>query len=445
MNNLIKLYDFMRNIFLLLFFVVGSVYSQNPIIKDNFTADPTARVFEGKVYLYPSHDIKSSLPDFKDWFCMEDYHVYSSENLVDWTDHGVILSQDDVPWIKPKCYTMWAPDCVHKDGKYYFFFPSLLNKEEREFGVGIAVSDTPYGPFSVDSVPIKGISGKDPCVFIDDDGEAYIYVSAGGLHVAKLNKNMREADSKRIFIEGLPEGFKEGPFVFKKNGKYYLTYPWNRKTTQTLAYAIGDTPFGPFEHKGVIMDETECWTNHHSLVEYKDQWYLFYQTNQYSPKFDVNRSVRIDSLFFNQDGTIRKVIPTLRGVGLSDARKKIQIDRYSEKSPDGVKILFVNENNKFDGWKSVFSKKGAWLKYNNVDFGELPVKDVKIRVSSESGGRMKLCASDNIIAYINIPGHNDWNIITVPIISENVPTGIHDISLSLLDGNNIEVDWISFL
>ena len=144
---------------------------------------------------------------------------------------------------------------------------------------------------------------------------------------------MTELASEPKLVEGLPEGFKEGPFAFERNGKYYFTFPWVREKdgTETLAYAMADHPMGPFTFKGIIMDEspTKCWTNHHSIVEYQEQWYLFYHHNDYSPKFDKNRSVRIDSLNFNPDGTIQKVIPTLRGVGLTNARSRIQIDRYS--------------------------------------------------------------------------------------------------------------------
>ena len=112
--------------------------AQNPIIRDQFTADPTARVFNNKVYLYPSHDIVPPAGQRQDWFCMEDYHVFSSENLTDWTDHGVIVTQNKVPWVKPNSYSMWAPDCVYKDGKYYFYFPSNP-ASGMGFGIGVAV------------------------------------------------------------------------------------------------------------------------------------------------------------------------------------------------------------------------------------------------------------------------------------------------------------------
>ena len=224
--------------------------AQNPVIRNQFTADPTARVFNNKVYLYPSHDINEPDPApegmRKDWFCMADYHVFSSENLTDWTDHGIIITQNEVPWVQPDSYSMWAPDCVYKDGKYYFYFPSTP-KGGRGFAIGVATADNPEGPFTCEPEPIKGVSGIDPCVLVDDDGQAYIYWSGMGIRGAKLKSNMKEIDGEMQEIalpqrpgnnapassmkvagrnmEGLPDGFKEGPFAFKRGDWYYLTFP----------------------------------------------------------------------------------------------------------------------------------------------------------------------------------------------------------------------------
>ena len=428
--------------------ITGALQAQNPIIRDQFTADPTARVFEGKLYVYPSHDIPSPIDRLKEWFCMADYHVFSSENLTDWTDHGVILSQENVPWVAPESYSMWAPDSVYKNGKYYFYFPSTPKGEGmRGFNIGVAVADKPYGPFTPQASPIKGVMGIDPCVLVDKDGQAYIYWSGRGMSVAKLKENMLELATEPVQIAGLPEGFKEGPFAFERNGKYYFTFPWVKDKTETLAYAMGDSPMGPFEFKGIIMDESPvgCWTNHHSLVEYKDQWYLFYHHNDYSPEFDKNRSIRADSLFFNPDGTIRKVIPTLRGVGLTDARKEIQLDRYSRLSDKGAAIDYLNQANKFEGWKTLLSTDGAWVQYNRVDFGSQAPRKVKARVSSASGGTLQIRidgADGTVIAEVKVPKGNQWTEIEAPVRSGK--SGIHDLYVSLKGNDKVEIDWLSF-
>jgi beta-xylosidase len=315
--------------------------AQNPVIRNQFTADPTARVFNNKVYLYPSHDINEPDPApegmRKDWFCMANYHVFSSENLTDWTDHGIIITQNEVPCVQPDSYSMWAPDCVYKDGKYYFYFPSTP-KGGRGFAIGVATADNPEGPFTCEPEPIKGVSGIDPCVLVDDDGQAYIYWSGMGIRGAKLKSNMKEIDGEMQEIalpqrpgnnapassmkvagrnmEGLPDGFKEGPFAFKRGDWYYLTFPWVRgdtsngqNPTETLAYSMSKSPLGPWEFKGIIMAEhaNKCWTNHHSLVEYKGQWYLFYHDCVPSNDITHLRSLKVQRLFYNEDGTIQKV------------------------------------------------------------------------------------------------------------------------------------------
>lgn len=437
---------------LLLGMAVATAYvvcAQNPVINGQFTADPTARVFNGRVYLYPSHDIPSPIEKLKDWFCMADYHVFSSSNLTDWEDHGVIVSQDKVPWVQDGSYTMWAPDCVEKNGRYYFYFPAAPKGEERGFGIGVAVADHPTGPFMPMWKPIKGVHGIDPCVLIDHDGQAYIYYAGGALWMARLKDNMTELASNPVRIDGLPEGFKEGPFAFERNGKYYLTFPWVRKKngTETLAYAMADHPMGPFTFKGIIMDEspTGCWTNHHSIVQYQNQWYLFYHHNDYSPRFDKNRSVRIDSLCFNADGTIQKVVPTLRGVGIANARNRIDIDRYSSVSSKGVSIDYLDTTDCFKGWKTLFSGKQNALIYNKVDFAQEKVERFTVRVRSPKGGTMTVRADGakgTVIAKMKLPKSNQWTQASTPVVTP--PLGIHDLHFTVQTAGTVEVDWVGF-
>lgn len=418
--------------------------AQNPVIRDQFTADPTARVFNGKMYLYPSHDIPSPVERLKEWFCMGDYHVFSSENLTDWTDHGVIIDQNDVPWVQPDSYSMWAPDCVYKDGTYYFYFPSTPKGEGRRgFAVGVATGKHPEGPFTPLEQPIEGVSGIDPCVMFDTEGKAYLFWSGGGIRMARLKDNMTELDSEPQTVKGLPEGFKEGPFAFERNGKYYLTFPWVEDKTETLAYAMSDQPMGPYTFKGKIMEQspTGCWTNHHSIVEYNGQWYLFYHHNDYSPEFDKRRSTRIDSLSFNDDGTIRPVRPTLRGVGITDARKPVQIDRYSEITP-GASIAYLDPDHKFEGWKTVLESENASIRYNRIDFGTTPAREITVRVKSPAGGRLKIGLSGLPDFTMKVPRSEQWILVTHPVSS--APTGLHDLTVSLESGNGTELDWVTW-
>lgn len=447
----------MKVLLLFLFFismVVGTnqTFAQNPIIRNQYTADPTARVFNGKVFVFPSHDIFAVQGKGRPgWFCMEDYHVFSSENLTEWTDHGMIVSQYNAPWVDSTTFSMWAPDCVYKNGKYYFYFPANSNTIVREgrkmFSIGVAIADKPEGPYISQENPIAGVPGIDPNVFIDKDGQAYLLWAMGKLYIAKLKDNMLELASEPQEIKELPaKGLKEGPFLFERNGIYYMTYPHVENTIERLEYAIGDNPMGPFKYAGVIMDESpmNCWTNHQSFIEYKGQWYLFYHQNALSPKFDKNRAICIDSMFFNADGTIQKVVPTLRGVGLTPAASKIQIDRYSAISPDGISVEFIDTSNRFNGWKTHFIAEKSWIKYNAVDFGSKKFKSLLINASSERGGTVEIRLNHPdgpLIATAQIPAGKE-GIVKTKILKKY--TGIQNVVVVSAGAKPVEIDWIQF-
>ena len=427
--------------------------AQNPIIRDQFTADPTARVFNNKVYLFPSHDIPAPAGQRQDWFCMEDYHVFSSENLTDWTDHGVILSQENVPWGKPDGYSMWAPDCVFKDGKYYFYYPNAP-RGGRGFAVGVAIAERPEGPYTPEKESIRGVMGIDPCVLIDDDGAAYLYWSGMGIRGGRLKENMTELKDGSMQMEGLPEGFKEGPFAFKREGRYYLTFPWVRKEngTETLAYAMSDSPLGPWQFKGIIMAEHDnrCWTNHHSLVQYKGEWYLFYHRNHYSPRMDKRRSACIEKVSFNADGTIQEVKQTLRGVGLTQAKSKIEVDRYSS-AGDGVSIDFNDSTDTFRGWHATLANTGSWLTYNDVDFSNITAGYVSVKVKANANTYLTIregSAEGKLIAKLAInvetPRYDlrgKWTILTYAL--DEMPRGTTDLSI-VCEGAEMSIDWMQF-
>jgi hypothetical protein len=381
---------------------------------------------------------------------MEDYHVFSSSNLTDWTDHGVIVSQDKVNWVDASTFSMWAPDCIERNGKYYFYFPANVKASSgRGFGIGVAVAENPNGPFIPQPEPIKNVRGIDPVVFIDKDGKAYIYYSLNRIFAARLKDNMLELESDPVVIGDFPkQGLVEGPFIFERNGIYYMTYPHVENKIERLEYAIADNPMGPFKVTGVIMDESPmgCWTNHHSIIEFSNQSYLFYHENDLSPKFDKNRSVRIDSLFFNPDGTIKKVIPTFRGVGITSALQKIEIDRYSHLSPTGASVAFMDTTNTFNGWKTILSKQNSWITYNTVDFGNKKLKYVQVNVSSQTGGTLQIRvdkADGTLLAEVKVPKGTSWNTVSVRMLKYQ--KGIHNLIVVLKDKNPVEIDWIQFV
>jgi arabinoxylan arabinofuranohydrolase len=296
---------------------------QNPFITDLYTADPSAHVFNGRVYVYPSHDRDSSIT-----FDMVDYHVFSSSDLKEWVDHGVVLSLKEVSWAAENA---WAPDCGFYNGKYYFYFPT-----DRSY-IGVAVGDSPAGPFRdalgkpLVTKDSPGVVNKrdfiDPSVFIDDDGTPYLFFGQLDVNVIRLNEDMISYDGPVRIIQGAKDFF-EAVWVHKYNGTYYLSYStWGEKgvTGPQIVYATSKNVLGPYTYQGVILDEVTSGTNHHSIVQFKGKWYLFYHTSDLflertpedSPEMKYRpyrRSICVDRLYYNPDGTIRKVIPTREGV-----------------------------------------------------------------------------------------------------------------------------------
>jgi len=319
-------------------------YLSQPLIKNIYTADPSAHVFNGKIYIYPSHDIDAGIPenDNGDHFAMRDYHILSLDKIGGKvTDHGVALDIKNIPWGGRQ---LWAPDAAFKNGIYYLYFP-LKNKEDV-FQIGVATSKNPAGPFKAQPEPMKGSYSIDPAVFVDNDGSTYMYFGGiwGGqlqrwkdgkydangsktdllddnapsinCRVVKLKKNMLEfaepvheaivVDSagKPLLGKDHDRRFFEGSWMHKYNGKYYFTY--STGDTHFLAYAIGKNPEGPFTYAGHFMLPVQGWTTHHSIIEFKGKWYIFYHDTQLSGKTSL-RNVKVTRLYHNPDGTIKMI------------------------------------------------------------------------------------------------------------------------------------------
>ena len=282
----------------------------NPFVRNMYTADPSAHVWaDGRLYVYASHDIDPP----RGCDLMDQYHVWSTDDMVHWTDHGEILRASQVSWGRPEGGFMWAPDCAFKNGIYYFYFPHPSGKEwNKTWKIGVATSKSPASGFTVQGY-IEGLASLiDPCVFVDDDGQAYFYYGGGGTcKGGRLKENMMAIDGEMTKMEGLVD-FHEASWVHKRNGLYYLSYSDNHDSAgkhNRMCYATSKRPMGPWVYQGIYMDPTDSYTNHGSIVEYKGQWWSFYHNSSIS-HFDWLRSVCVDKLFYNEDGTIRKVVQT---------------------------------------------------------------------------------------------------------------------------------------
>jgi len=314
-------------------------YLSQPLVSHIYTADPSAHVFNGRIYIYPSHDTATGTKedDLGSHFDMRDYHILSMDSAGGKvTDHGNALDIKNVPWAGRQ---MWAPDAAYANGKYYLYFP-VKNKQDV-FQIGVATSDKPEGPFVAEATPIPNSYSIDPCVFKDDDGSFYMYFggiwggqlqrwnnnkydSAAGNRkseemailprIAKLNADMKTfseevkeiqvvgKDGKAFTEKDNDKRFFEGSWVFKYNGKYYFTY--STGDTHNLCYATGTSPYGPFTYQGILLNPVDGWTNHHSVIEHNGKWYLFYHDTQLSGKTHL-RNVKVTEMKFNEDGSIQ--------------------------------------------------------------------------------------------------------------------------------------------
>jgi len=395
-----------------------------------FTADPTARVFNNKLYVYPSGDTVP--PEGIDCprFCMPGYHVFSLENGSTWKNHGWILKENEVPWGVRNEFAMWAPDCIEKDGKYYYFYPAKPSHDKAFRRIGVGVSSSPIGPFKWNKSYIEGISGIDPGLLLDDDNSVYLYYGGGQeLHVVKLNDNMKKIQGKPITIQGLPYGYKEGSFPFKKNGIYYLAFAHVFPGEgYTIGYATSNSPLGPFVYRGKIMDNIANGTNHCSVVKYNGQWILFYHSWQISG-YNKLRSICADYMTFNDDGSIRKVIPTLRGIGTPTIKDTIQVDRYNEIHDANTSFVSGSEPN---GWMICDTKPNSYVRFDRVNFGDGEAKKMQARVScGQRNGDFEIhidSIKGQCVAKFSAEYTGGWNKFKT--ISTKIPTeikGVHNI------------------
>lgn len=310
-----------------------------PLVDNIYTADPSAHVFEGKLYIYPSHDYEAGIAqnDNGDHFAMRDYHILSMDEVGGKvTEHGVALSVDDIPWAGRQ---LWAPDAATKDGMYYLYFP--LKDKQDIFRIGVAISDSPTGPFKAEAEPIAGSFSMDPSVYASDDGQHYLFFGGiwggqlqrwqdgeftaedhypGDSEPALTPKAVRLSDDM-LSMDGEPQDiiildehgqpitqgdtqrrFFEAAWVHKYQDSYYLSY--STGDTHRIVYATSKDLLGPYTYRGVILDPVEGWTNHHSIAEFNGQWYLFYHDSTLSKGKTHLRSVKMAPLEYNDDGSI---------------------------------------------------------------------------------------------------------------------------------------------
>jgi arabinoxylan arabinofuranohydrolase len=366
-------------------------FAQNPIIQTIYTADPAPMVYKDTVYLYTGHDEDSST-----WFTMKDWHCYTTTDMVNWTDRGTPLSLKTFSWAKKDA---WAGQCIYRNGKFYWYVP--MNHQTMGMSIGVAVGSSPTGPFT-DALgkPLvhSGNGDIDPTVFIDDDGQAYLYWGNPYLKYVKLNEDMISYSGEIVTVplnkEGFnvrykdadkrPSAYEEGPWFYKRNKQYYLAYPAGG-VPEHLAYSTSTGPTGPWKYQDTIMTiirQGGAFTNHPGIIDYKGKSYLFYHNGALPGGGGFTRSVCVDEFKYNTDGTIPRVIPTKESVQpvanlnpfIRQEAETIAWEQGVETKMDGSNGMYVTD-----------ISDGDYIKVRNVNF-EKGAKTFEASVASAGGG-----------------------------------------------------------
>lgn len=416
---------------------MGGANAQNPIIQTKYTADPAPMVYNDKVYLYTSHD-----EDNATWFVMNDWLLYSSEDMVNWTEHDSPLSYKTFSWASGDA---WAAQCVERNGKFYMYVPVIASKNNRP-AIGVAVADSPYGPF-YDPLgkPLSQTEWGDidPTVFIDNDGQAYLYWGNPDCYYVKLNEDMISYDDEVVSIPmneqtfGKREGnvkdrptlYEEAPWLYKRNDLYYLLWAGG-PIPEHLGYSMSKSPTGPWENKGVLMPtEGGSFTNHPGIIDYKGETYLFYHNGALPGGHGFNRSVCVDKVEFNKDGTIK---PMKMGEGIKEGLTTLnpyqKVEAETIAFSEGVK----SAQNKEVGVFVNAMENGAYTKVKNVDFRKHgPSKfTARIGTTHNSGVTMEVRLNNKegqLLGTIDVPrtgGSDRWALVTMDMPKV---TGVHDV------------------
>lgn len=411
--------------------------AQNPIVQTNYTADPAPMVYNGKVYLYTSHD-----EDESTWFTMNDWKLYTTEDMVNWTDHGAVLSYKDFGWAKMNA---WAIQCIEREGKFYIYAP--ITDRQGKNGIGVAVSNSPYGPFTDPlGKPLIQNSNADidPTVFIDDDGQAYLLWGNPVCYYVKLNEDMIsyndeiktfpntiEAFGKRIGKEDprRPTTYEEGPWLYKRNKLYYLFFAGG-PISEHIGYSTSKTPIGPWKYQGVVMStQGGSFTNHPGVIDFKGKSYFFYHNGALPGGGGFTRSVCVEEAVFNPDGTIKQMNMT-EGIkkGIATVNPYVKSEAETMAWSKDVKAMQNNEVGVF----ITAMKNDAFTKVKDVDFRKDGASKFTARLgtthNSDVSMEVRLDGVDGeLIGTIKVPmtgGNDRWALVTTDI---QKVTGIHDV------------------
>ncbi len=432
------------------------IVQQRPIIQTKYTADPAPLVYNDTVFLYTSHDEDDAMG-----FKMFDWLLYTSTDMVNWTGHGAVASLDNFDWV-PYDNGAWAVQCIERNGKFYLYCPM-----PGGVGIGVLVADSPYGPFKdpIGKPLVKNSNHDiDPTILIDDDGQAYMYWGNPKVYYVKLNEDMVSYSGGIIQEPTTPKNYQEGPWVWKRNGHYYMAYA-STCCPEGIGYAMSNSPTGPWEYKGMIVDASELTRgNHPGIIEYKGKSYCFGHSydllKKTTPKFYERRSVDMDEMVYNPDGTIKNrqywSVEGPEQVGAVNPFNRVEAETMAWS--EGVKTRFETEwEGDFD-WargKRIADRffvtainHGDYIKVSGVDFSD-GAKSVEVNVSPIYGGKIEIRADKidgPVIATVDINTTRKegiWSTFTAPV---NNIKGVHDVYFVFKGEKDLfYFDWWQFI
>jgi len=430
--------------------------AQNPIIQNIYTADPAPLVFKDRLYLYTGHD-EDNAPD--DRFVMRNYHCFSTTDMVNWTHHGNVLHADSV--FKWSGGDANAAQCIYRNGKFYYYI-SVHDKTHPGVALGVAVSDSPLGPFK-DAIGHALVTNDmttyarhswddlDPTVFIDDDGQAYLYWGNNALYCVKLNEDMISYSGDIIIFDikdtaAFGPDFEEAPWLFKRNGTYYLFYAAH--IPEAIYYATSSSPLGPWKYGGVVMEAMAqgCMSNHPGVIQYKGNWYLFYQNQDLPNGIDKRRCINVQPFEFNPDGTISKIPHTKEGVinGVANLNPYQRTEAETMSWAEGIETDLDNKT----GVYVTDIDNGDYIKVRSIDFGK-GAKSFEASVASASGGSIEIrfdSITGTLLGTCIVKNTGSWQSWAVQSCTVNEVKGIHDVYFVFKggEGDLFNFDWWKF-
>ena len=426
-----------RQMLLSLSLLMGSTagWAQNPIIQTCYTAAPAPMVYNDKVYLYTTHDEDNST-----WFTMDDWRLYTTNDMVNWTDHGAVLRYSDLSWAKGDA---WAPQCIERNGKFYMYVP-VISKINNRGAIGVAVADSPYGPFydPLGKPLVQSEWGDiDPTVFIDDDGQAYLYWGNPRLYCVKLNEDMisysgdiirvpmtEESFGKREGNQERPTLYEEGPWLYKRDKKYYLFWPGG-PLPEHIGYSTSDSPAGPWKYGGTVLAAGgNSFTIHPGVIDFRGKTYFFYHDGMLPGGGGFNRSVCVEELKFNKDGSIPEVKRTTGVEGIATLNPFVKTEAETIAFSEG----FKSYKNEQVGIFVMAKKTDSYIRVRDVDFRKTGATKFTARLGTTHNAPVSLEVridgkDGKLLGTIKVPrtgGSDRWELRTLDIPQV---TGVHDL------------------